>query len=179
VFANESPALSTMTWNHCPRSLEYSRYVHRTHLDHRHGAAAKPSSRSHSTACCIYWIECDTSCQTQRKGRVSQVAAFATLKVICVKTRRGSSSIASGGVPDAEFQPAQWDCRHARWQLWPKAVQARAMAVIGELITFERVRAARSALDCGIIRKRLQAWNSSSLLRGVYNVLARTHGGVD
>jgi hypothetical protein len=24
AFAAESPALSTMTWNHCPRSMEYS-----------------------------------------------------------------------------------------------------------------------------------------------------------
>jgi hypothetical protein len=41
------------------------------------------------------------------KRRVWPAATYATLKVICVRMRRGSLIIAIGGVQDGGYQPAQ------------------------------------------------------------------------
>jgi hypothetical protein len=58
-------------------------------------------------------IECNTSCRSQRKQRAWPAATFATLKVIYVRTRRGSLVIASGAVQDAEFHPI----RRTHWRV--------------------------------------------------------------
>jgi hypothetical protein len=64
--------------------------------------------KSHPTASCIYWIECERNCRSQNERRAWPVGTYANLGAIYARTRQASSTIASGGEQDAEFQPAQW-----------------------------------------------------------------------
>ena len=108
------------------------------------------NSRSHPTACCVYWIECERNCRSQNVRRAWPVGTYASLGAIYARTRQASSTIASGGEPDAEFQPAQWKAQSIGLSGVACVSPSKCVGPGGALICFCKSDARYSTETCSL-----------------------------